>query len=130
MKVGEVEVQRIGMPPAGKSLLGEFGLSMHLESRRGDQTRNMLLDFGFTAATLNNNLGMLGIAPENIDALILSHGHYDHFGGLVGFLQQNRGKLRADLPCTGRGRVLLHSRMDHRQARGLRISGPQGVSRC
>ena len=91
MKIGEVDVQRIGMPPAGKSLLGEFGLSMHLESRRGNETRSMLLDFGFTPQTLNNNLGMLGIAPENIDALILSHGHYDHFGGLVGFLQQNRG---------------------------------------
>jgi len=98
MKVGEVEVQRFGMPPAGKSLLGEFGLAMHLESRRGNETRNMLLDFGFTPETLNNNLRMLGIAPESIDALILSHGHYDHFGGLVGFLQQNRGKLRADLP--------------------------------
>ena len=98
MKVGDVEVQRFGMPPAGNSLLSEFGLSTHLESRRGDQTRNMLLDFGFTSGTLNNNLGMLGIAPENIDALVLSHGHYDHFGGLVGFLQRNRGKLRADLP--------------------------------
>ncbi|HEY1438205.1 MAG TPA: MBL fold metallo-hydrolase [Casimicrobiaceae bacterium] len=98
MKIGAVEVQRFGVPPAGKSLLGEFGLSMHLESRRGDQIRNMLLDFGFTPGTLNNNLGMLGIAPENIDALILSHGRYDHFGGLVGFLQQNRGRLRADLP--------------------------------
>lgn len=98
MKVGAVEVQRFGMPPAGKSLLGEFGLAMHLESRRGNETRNMLLDFGFTAEALNNNLHMLGIAPESLDALILSHGHYDHFGGLVGFLQQNRGKLRADLP--------------------------------
>jgi 7,8-dihydropterin-6-yl-methyl-4-(beta-D-ribofuranosyl)aminobenzene 5'-phosphate synthase len=98
MKVGEVEVQRFSMPPAGKSLLGEFGLAMHLESRRDNETRNMLLDFGFTSETLNNNLRMLGIAPEGIDALILSHGHYDHFGGLVGFLQQNRGQLRADLP--------------------------------
>ena len=98
MKVGEVEVQRFGMPPAGKSLHGEFGLAMHLESRRGTETRNMLLDFGFTPETLNNNLGMLGIAPGSIDALIVSHGHYDHFGGLVGFLQQHRGTLRADLP--------------------------------
>jgi 7,8-dihydropterin-6-yl-methyl-4-(beta-D-ribofuranosyl)aminobenzene 5'-phosphate synthase len=96
--VGQVEVQRFGMPPAGKSLLGEFGLAMHLESTRGNETRNMLLDFGFTPETLNNNLHMLGIGPESIDALILSHGHYDHFGGLVGFLQQNRGKLRTQLP--------------------------------
>ena len=98
MKVGEVEVQRVGMPPAGRSLHGEFGLAMHLESRRGNETRNLMLDFGFTSDTLNNNLGMLGIAPDIIDALIVSHGHYDHFGGLVGFLQQHRGKLRAELP--------------------------------
>jgi 7,8-dihydropterin-6-yl-methyl-4-(beta-D-ribofuranosyl)aminobenzene 5'-phosphate synthase len=98
MRVGEVEVERFGMPPAGKSLLGEFGLAMHLESRRGNETRNMLLDFGFTPEALNNNLQMLGIAPESIDALILSHGHYDHFGGLVGFLRQNRGKLPVALP--------------------------------
>ncbi len=98
MKVGEVEVQRFGMPPAGRSLHGEFGLAMHLESRRGNETRNLLLDFGFTPETLNNNLGMLGITAESIDALVVSHGHYDHFGGLVGFLQQHRGRLRADLP--------------------------------
>lgn len=97
-KVGEVEVQRFGMPPAGKSLLEEFGLSMHIESRRGSQSRNMLVDFGFTSGTLNNNLAMLGIAPESIDALILSHGHYDHFGGLAGFLRQNRDTIRADVP--------------------------------
>jgi 7,8-dihydropterin-6-yl-methyl-4-(beta-D-ribofuranosyl)aminobenzene 5'-phosphate synthase len=98
VKIGEVDIQRFGLPPAGKSLLGEFGLAMHVESRRGDETRHMLIDFGFTPETLNNNLGMLKIAPGDIDALILSHGHYDHFGGLVGFLRANRGKLRPDLP--------------------------------
>ena len=98
LKVGAVEVQRFGMPPAGKSLLSEFGLALHLESTRGNETRNMLLDFGFTPEALNNNLSMLRIAPESLDALILSHGHFDHFGGLVGFLRQHRSKLRADLP--------------------------------
>jgi 7,8-dihydropterin-6-yl-methyl-4-(beta-D-ribofuranosyl)aminobenzene 5'-phosphate synthase len=97
-RFGDVDIQRFGLPPAGKSLLGEFGLSMYVESQRGDETRRMLIDFGFTPETLNNNLGMLKIAPEDIDALILSHGHYDHFGGLVGFLRANRGRLRADLP--------------------------------
>ena len=98
MKVGAVEVQRFGMPPAGKSLLEEFGLSLDVESRRGAESRNVLLDFGFTSGTLNNNLSMLRIAPENLDALILSHGHYDHFGGLAGFLHDNRARLRAGLP--------------------------------
>jgi 7,8-dihydropterin-6-yl-methyl-4-(beta-D-ribofuranosyl)aminobenzene 5'-phosphate synthase len=98
VKFGEVDIQRFGLPPAGKSLLGEFGLSMHVESRRGDETRHMLIDFGFTPETLNNNLAMLRIAPEDIDVLVLSHGHYDHFGGLVGFLRANRDKLRPDLP--------------------------------
>jgi 7,8-dihydropterin-6-yl-methyl-4-(beta-D-ribofuranosyl)aminobenzene 5'-phosphate synthase len=98
LKVSGVEVLRFGMPPAGKSLLEEFGLAMHLESKRGNETKNILLDFGFTPETYNNNIAMLGIPPSSVDALILSHGHYDHFGGLVGFLQQNRGKLRASLP--------------------------------
>jgi 7,8-dihydropterin-6-yl-methyl-4-(beta-D-ribofuranosyl)aminobenzene 5'-phosphate synthase len=83
---------------------------MHLESRRANESRNMLLDFGFTPETLNNNLGMLGIAPESIDVLILSHGHYDHFGGLVGFLRQNRGKLRAGLPLYVGGEECFCSR--------------------
>jgi 7,8-dihydropterin-6-yl-methyl-4-(beta-D-ribofuranosyl)aminobenzene 5'-phosphate synthase len=98
MRFGDVDVQRFGLPPAGKSLLGEFGLAMHVESSRAGEKRRMLIDFGFTPETLNNNLGMLKIAPEELDALVLSHGHYDHFGGLVGFLRANRGRLRADLP--------------------------------
>ena len=109
-KVGAVEVQRFGLPPAGKSLLEEFGLSMHLESRRGSESRNLLVDFGFTSETLNNNLAMLGIAPENIDALVLSHGHYDHFGGLAGFLQQNHVRIRADLPLYVGGEECFCSR--------------------
>jgi 7,8-dihydropterin-6-yl-methyl-4-(beta-D-ribofuranosyl)aminobenzene 5'-phosphate synthase len=98
VRVGGVEVIRFGMPPAGKSLLQEFGLAMHLASTRGDENRNILLDFGFTPETLNNNIAMLGISTSALDALILSHGHYDHFGGLVGFLKQHQGKLRPGLP--------------------------------
>ena len=97
-RLGNVTVERVGMPAAGRSLLGEFGLSLHVESRRGTETRNMLVDFGFTPEALNNNLSVLGISPSQLDALILSHGHYDHFGGLVGFLRENSGRLRAGLP--------------------------------
>src|SRR5262245_47872080 len=102
-KVGPVEIQHFGWgltpdKPPSRTLISEFGLSMHAESKRGGETRNILMDFGFTPEALNNNISLLGIDPSELDALVLSHGHYDHFGGLVGFLQQNKSELKAKLP--------------------------------
>jgi 7,8-dihydropterin-6-yl-methyl-4-(beta-D-ribofuranosyl)aminobenzene 5'-phosphate synthase len=50
-KVGIVDMKRFGMPPVGKSPLEEFGLVMHVECSRNGETRNMLIDFGFTSET-------------------------------------------------------------------------------
>jgi 7,8-dihydropterin-6-yl-methyl-4-(beta-D-ribofuranosyl)aminobenzene 5'-phosphate synthase len=88
----------LGEAPPNKALISEFGLSMHAESRRGDETRYVLVDFGFTANALNNNLELLGVDPARLDALVLSHGHYDHFGGLAGFLRAAGSKLRPSTP--------------------------------
>jgi 7,8-dihydropterin-6-yl-methyl-4-(beta-D-ribofuranosyl)aminobenzene 5'-phosphate synthase len=102
-KVANVDIEHFGWGigggrPPGQTLISEFGLSMHVESQRGAETRNVLMDFGFTPGALVNNLNLVGIDPAGLDALVLSHGHYDHFGGLAGFLQQNGGKLKARLP--------------------------------
>ena len=97
-KVGNIEVQRVGVVSIQKHLHSEHGLSLHLESQRGGEKRNFLLDFGFTPGAVGNNLGILKIDTASLDALILSHGHFDHAGGLIPFLKRDRAKMRGDLP--------------------------------
>ena len=79
------------------TLQSEWGLSLHLMSQKGTETRRFLLDFAFTPDVLNNNLDLLGIDLAAIDAMILSHGHLDHWGGLQGFLNKHRDAMRSNL---------------------------------
>lgn len=114
-KVSDLEIEHFGWgmgggKPPGKTPISEFGLSMHVKSRRGTETRNVLMDFGFTPDALVNNANIVGIDPAALDALVLSHGHYDHFGGLAGFLKQNNGKLKAKLPVYVGGEEAFCSR--------------------
>jgi 7,8-dihydropterin-6-yl-methyl-4-(beta-D-ribofuranosyl)aminobenzene 5'-phosphate synthase len=78
-------------------LHNEWGLSLYLESQRGQDQRTILLDFGYTAPAIINNMGLLKVDPSKIQALIVSHGHIDHYGGLIGFLDQYRSVLPPDV---------------------------------
>lgn len=80
-----------------KALHNEWGLALALESRMGADTKHTLLDYGYTTDALLNNMEIMGIDGSRATALIVSHGHYDHFGGLLGFLEKNRSRLPADL---------------------------------
>jgi len=84
--------------PPRAALNGEWGLSMYAQSCRGSEVRNVLVDFGYTPEVLLNNMSILKIDPSSFDALVLSHGHYDHFGGMVGFLSANKDVLKRKLP--------------------------------
>jgi 7,8-dihydropterin-6-yl-methyl-4-(beta-D-ribofuranosyl)aminobenzene 5'-phosphate synthase len=79
------------------TLAGEWGLSLHLESRNAGATGQYLLDFGYTPEVLVRNFSLLGIEPEQLNGLILSHGHRDHYGGLPGFVAHYRDRMRDDL---------------------------------
>jgi len=78
-------------------LHNQWGLSLFLETQRAQEQRVIMLDFGYTSAALINNIGLLKVDPSKINALIVSHGHVDHYGGLIGFLGQYRNVLPADL---------------------------------
>lgn len=102
-KAEGIDIQHFGWgissdKPPDRTLVSEFGLSMYAETQQGSETRHILVDFGFTPEALINNTDLVGIDPATLDTLVLSHGHYDHFGGLVGFLRHYNGKLKPKLP--------------------------------
>ncbi|HWC92990.1 MAG TPA: MBL fold metallo-hydrolase [Pseudolabrys sp.] len=84
--------------PPRTILNGEWGLAMQAQSFRGTQERNVMVDFGYTPEVLLNNMEILKVDPSHYDAIVLSHGHYDHFGGMVGFLKATKDKLKSKLP--------------------------------
>ena len=52
--------------------------------------KTILFDTGGDSAMLLRNMRTLGIAPQDVDVIVISHVHTDHVGGLVGFLEENR----------------------------------------
>ena len=68
-----------------KSLLAEHGLSILIDTG----TKKILFDTGQTDSFLQN-ARVLGINLEDIDYVVLSHGHSDHTGGLNAFLKTNK----------------------------------------
>ena len=50
--------------------------------------KTILFDTGVSGTILLANMTKLGIHPEDIDLVVLSHDHDDHVGGLPGFLEK------------------------------------------
>lgn len=70
--------------PGFHGCASEHGLSFYMETEK----HKLLVDTGATD-TFIKNAEILGVDLETVDTVILSHGHYDHGGGLPAFVKIN-----------------------------------------
>jgi glyoxylase-like metal-dependent hydrolase (beta-lactamase superfamily II) len=89
LRSGEVGQSRDALGPA------RFAARHAIDWRK--RCRLWIAGFGFTPEVYSNNLGLMKVDPAAVDALILSHGHFDHYSGLIGFLEAQRAQMRKDL---------------------------------
>jgi len=73
-----------------RGMLAEHGLSFWIELDR----KKILFDTG-QGHVLKNNSEALGIKLESVDGIVLSHGHYDHTGGVSSALLSHRPHVYA-----------------------------------
>jgi 7,8-dihydropterin-6-yl-methyl-4-(beta-D-ribofuranosyl)aminobenzene 5'-phosphate synthase len=96
----EPNVTRAGLPhhfdPKKRPVQAENGLAIHVDVEWGRYRYQVLFDTGLTGEVLQHNAGALGIDLAQLDHVVISHGHPDHSGGLVGLL----GSREAALPIS------------------------------
>jgi len=69
-------------------LFAEHGLSILIRIFQNNSSQTILLDTGWSGSGLIHNMKYLGVDPDSIDAIVLSHGHIDHCGGLIDLLDR------------------------------------------
>jgi 7,8-dihydropterin-6-yl-methyl-4-(beta-D-ribofuranosyl)aminobenzene 5'-phosphate synthase len=83
---------------SGQSICrAHHGLSLLLTAHVGGSTRTVLFDAGPEGATFVRNAGILGVNLGQVEAVVLSHGHWDHAGGLLAAID-GIAKSRAGTP--------------------------------
>lgn len=96
-------------------ILGEWGQSILVD----DGEHRFLLDAGASASTVSN-ADFLGVDLRSIDAIILSHGHYDHTGGLAAVLSRIGREVRVVAhPCVFDAKCGRDSELDPYRFAGM-----------
>jgi 7,8-dihydropterin-6-yl-methyl-4-(beta-D-ribofuranosyl)aminobenzene 5'-phosphate synthase len=103
---------------AGESLcIAQHGISLAVTAHFAGETRIVLFDSGPDPGTLERNAGQTGFDFGKVDALVLSHGHFDHSEGLLKAAEMIRA-------LNGGKRVPLHVHPGSFVRRGDRL--PEG----
>ena len=81
------------------ALRAEHGFAALVTVSRGGREHRILFDTGISPDGLVENMRRLELSPQDIEVIVLSHGHFDHTTGMDGLI---RALGRANLP------VLIH----------------------
>lgn len=82
--------------PKRKPPLAENGICLLVEAEWERYSCRVMFDTAMTASTLLHNASALDLDLQTLDHVVLSHGHPDHYGGLLGLL----GACEAPLPIS------------------------------
>jgi 7,8-dihydropterin-6-yl-methyl-4-(beta-D-ribofuranosyl)aminobenzene 5'-phosphate synthase len=69
-------------------LRAEHGYALVLTVHKDGQSETVLYDAGLGRDTAVHNMDVLGLNPTDFRAMVLSHGHVDHHGGLEGLFRR------------------------------------------
>jgi 7,8-dihydropterin-6-yl-methyl-4-(beta-D-ribofuranosyl)aminobenzene 5'-phosphate synthase len=83
-----VEAPLLESGRASDAPVAEHGLSFLVSVAQGEGHRTVLFDTGSTVDGLVHNLRALDVDPAEIEAIVLSHGHFDHTTGLNGLARR------------------------------------------
>ena len=84
LSAGVAEAPQFETGQTTLGMLAEHGFSALVSVRRGTTTTALLFDTGRSPGAMVTNAGRLGADLSQIQAVVLSHGHFDHAGGLAG----------------------------------------------
>jgi len=79
--------------------IAEHGFSLLIRILKEGKTNTILFDTGCSTNGVILNAKRMGIDLSEVDCIVLSHGHYDHFGGLLSTIKAIK---RPNLP------IILH----------------------
>jgi len=97
------------------------GLSLLITAYIGSDKRTLLFDAGPEGATFLRNVKILGVDLSEVEAVVLSHGHWDHAGGLVSAIEEI---------SKGKGDAVTGRRGDGVTGRGGELSSRGKVVEC